>query len=44
MPVAYFLCFPYGWGVTGRWAGLTSALILIGLILLLAWRREIKVA
>jgi len=44
MPVAYFLCFPYGWGVTGIWAGLTSALILIGLILLLAWRREIKVA
>jgi MATE family multidrug resistance protein len=44
MPVAYFLCFSYGWGVTGIWAGLTSALILIGLILLVAWRREIKVA
>ena len=44
MPVAYFLCFAHGWGVTGIWVGLTSALILIGLVLLLAWRRESKVA
>ena len=42
MPVAYVLCFTYGWGVTGIWVGLTSALILIGLILLAAWHREIK--
>lgn len=41
MPVAYVLCFTYGWGVTGIWVGLTSALILIGLILLAAWHREI---
>jgi MATE family multidrug resistance protein len=41
MPVAYVLCFSYGWGVTGIWVGLTSALILIGLILLVAWHREI---
>jgi MATE family multidrug resistance protein len=44
MPVAYFLCFTYGWGVTGIWVGLTSALILIGTLLLAAWHREIKVA
>jgi MATE family multidrug resistance protein len=44
MPVAWFLCFTYGWGVTGIWAGLTSALILIGVLLLVAWHREIKVA
>jgi MATE family multidrug resistance protein len=44
MPVAYLLCFTYGWGVTGIWVGLTSALILIGSLLLAAWRREIKVA
>jgi MATE family multidrug resistance protein len=44
MPVAYVLCIPYGWGVTGIWVGLTSALILIGLILLAAWHREIQVA
>ncbi len=43
MPVAYVLCFSYGWGVTGIWVGLTSALILIGLILLGVWRREMKV-
>jgi MATE family multidrug resistance protein len=41
MPVAWLLCFTYGWGVTGIWVGLTSALILIGLILLAAWHREI---
>ena len=41
MPIAYVLCFSYGWGVRGIWVGLTSALILIGLILLAAWHREI---
>jgi multidrug resistance protein, MATE family len=40
MPVAWLLCFTYGWGVTGIWVGLTSALILIGLLLLAAWHRE----
>jgi MATE family multidrug resistance protein len=44
MPVAWLLCFTYGWGVTGIWVGLTSALILIGLLLLAAWHREMKVA
>jgi MATE family multidrug resistance protein len=44
MPVAWILCFTYGWGVTGIWVGLTSALILIGLLLLAAWHREMKVA
>src|ERR1022692_4313119 len=44
MPVAWFLCFTYGWGVTGIWVGLTSALILIGTLLLAAWHREMKVA
>ena len=44
LPVTYVLCFTYGWGVTGIWVGLTSALILIGLLLLAAWHREMKVA
>jgi MATE family multidrug resistance protein len=44
MPVAWYLCFNRGWGVTGIWVGLTSALILIGLILLAAWHREIRSA
>ena len=42
MPVAYGLCFSYGWGVTGIWVGLTSALIVVGLILLAAWHREMR--
>ena len=44
MPVAYVLCFTFGWGVTGIWIGLTSALILIGLILLAVWHRKLRVA
>jgi MATE family multidrug resistance protein len=44
MPVAYVLCFTWGWGVTGIWVGLTSALIAVGLILLVAWHREMKAA
>jgi MATE family multidrug resistance protein len=41
LPVAYFLCFPSGWGVTGIWTGLTSALIAIGIVLLWAWKRRL---
>ena len=39
MPVAWLLCFHYAWGVSGIWVGLTTALILIGVILVIAWRR-----
>jgi multidrug resistance protein, MATE family len=41
MPVAWLLCFHFGWGVSGIWTGLTTALILIGVILLVAWTRAI---
>jgi len=44
LPVAYVLCFSYGWGVTGIWVGLTGALIAVGMILLAAWHREMKAA
>jgi MATE family multidrug resistance protein len=44
MPIAYVLCFTFNWGVTGIWVGLTSALILIGSILLAAWHRKMKMA
>jgi MATE family multidrug resistance protein len=44
MPIAWTLCFTYGWGVTGIWIGLTAALIAIGLVLLAAWHRENKSA
>jgi MATE family multidrug resistance protein len=42
MPVAYLLCFRYGWGVRGIWVGLTVALILIGAALVAAWHRSIS--
>jgi MATE family multidrug resistance protein len=39
LPIAWALCFRYGWGVRGLWIGLTVALILIGTVLIVAWRR-----
>lgn len=35
LPVAWVLCFGYGWGAPGIWVGLTAALILIGVWLVL---------
>jgi len=40
LPLGYFLCFGWGWGARGLWIGLCVALILIGLVLLLAWHRK----
>ena len=40
LPVAYVLCFPYGWGAAGIWIGLSAALILIGAALVLVWKRR----
>ena len=40
LPVAYLLCFPYGWGAAGIWVGLSAALILIGAALVLVWQRR----
>ncbi len=42
LPLGYALCFRQGWGATGLWTGLCLALILMGCILLLAWRRKVK--
>ncbi len=36
LPLGYWLCFGLGWGALGLWAGLSLALILIGVVLLLA--------
>jgi MATE family multidrug resistance protein len=44
LPVAYLLCFPLGWGAVGIWVGLSSALILIGLVLVLVWRHRLLAA
>ncbi len=43
LPLGYFLCFAWGWGAAGMWIGLCLALILMGLVLLLAWRRKVHV-
>jgi MATE family multidrug resistance protein len=42
LPVAYLLCFRYGWGAAGIWVGLSAALILIGAVLLIVWHRRQK--
>lgn len=41
LPVGAFLCFRMHRGVPGLWSGLSLALILIGIVLLLVWRRKI---
>ncbi|MEO7145565.1 MAG: MATE family efflux transporter, partial [Bryobacteraceae bacterium] len=41
LPLGYYLCFHLGWGITGLWIGLCVALILIGSVLVPAWRRTI---
>ena len=42
LPLGALLCFRYGWGAAGLWAGLSLALILIGTALLYFWRRREK--
>lgn len=40
LPLGFFLCFGLSWGIYGLWIGLTLALIVIALALLLRWRRD----
>ena len=42
LPLGYALCFGLGWGAVGLWAGLCVALISIGCVLLVAWRRKVR--
>ncbi|MDQ6701427.1 MAG: MATE family efflux transporter [Acidobacteriota bacterium] len=42
LPLGYFLAFRLGWGAVGLWAGLCAALIVIGVILLIAWYRKAR--
>jgi MATE family multidrug resistance protein len=42
LPLGSWLCFSRGWGAFGLWAGLSLALILIGVVLLFAWRRRVR--
>ena len=40
LPLGLTLCFIFHWGIYGLWIGLTVALIVIALALLLRWRRD----
>lgn len=40
LPFGYYLCFRVGLGAPGMWAGLSIALICIGIALLFFWRRK----
>jgi MATE family multidrug resistance protein len=42
LPLGAWLCFTRGWGAFGLWAGLSLALILIGIVLLVVWRRSVR--
>ena len=42
LPFGAWLCFRRGWGAFGLWAGLSLALILIGIVLLLVWRHRVR--
>ncbi len=41
LPLGYLLCFHYRLGAVGMWIGLSAALIVIGTVLLIAWRSAI---
>ncbi|MGB2589816.1 MAG: MATE family efflux transporter [Candidatus Acidiferrum sp.] len=42
LPLGAWLCFRRGWGAFGLWSGLSLALILIGIVLLLVWRQRVR--
>ena len=42
LPLGAWLCFRRGWGAFGLWSGLSLALILIGIVLLWAWRKKVS--
>jgi MATE family multidrug resistance protein len=42
LPLGVWLCFRRGWGALGLWVGLSLALILIGIVLLVVWRSKVR--
>ena len=42
LPLGAWLCFRLRWGAFGLWAGLSLALILIGIVLLLVWQWRVR--
>ena len=41
LPVGYNLCFNFGWGVIGLWIGLSTGLIIAGIVLVWIWNHRI---
>lgn len=41
LPIGYAMAFPAAWGVLGLWIGLASGLIAAGILLLVAWIRQV---
>jgi MATE family multidrug resistance protein len=41
LPLGYWLCFSRSMGALGLWVGLSLALILIGIVLLVVWNRAV---
>jgi MATE family multidrug resistance protein len=41
LPLGYSLCFVFGFGVIGLWIGLSTGLIIAGMVLLWVWNRRI---
>jgi multidrug resistance protein, MATE family len=42
LPLGTWLCFRRHWGALGLWVGLSLSLIIIGILLLIFWRRRIQ--
>ncbi len=42
LPLGTYLCFRRNWGALGLWIGLSLSLILIGILLLIFWRRRVR--
>ncbi len=42
IPLGWILCFRYGWGARGVWAGLCIGLVLIGTALLWTWQHKTR--
>ncbi len=42
LPAGALLCFGLHWRLTGLWSGLTAALILLAIALLLRWRSDLR--
>ena len=42
LPLGWWLCFKWGWGVVGLWVGLSTGLVLVGSSLTAVWARRAK--